>query len=102
MPRSRMRGLRRHWERTEIERQPGCTTVGGGYMARKLFIAVEQPIADCRWSRLSDQPTRITKHRDQHEIAWVCVRTPGKCRAVSEPECAECVYWEADDGALFP
>jgi len=71
-------------------------------MTRKLFIAVEQPIADCRWSLLSDPPTRTTPQRAQYEFAWVCVRTPGKWRAVSEPECAECAYWEADDGTLFP
>jgi hypothetical protein len=71
-------------------------------MARRVFIAVEQPIADCRWSRLSAEPSGLTNTRERHEIGWVCVRVPGNRRAVSEPECAECAYWETDHEALFP
>jgi hypothetical protein len=68
-------------------------------MARRLVIAVEQPIWACRWSRRRHQSNADNEHPATLAGAWVCVRAPDGQRAVSEAECAECAYWEPESGA---
>ena len=58
-------------------------------------IATLQTIWDCHWSRLgrrvlgADEPQQL-------ETLWVCVRR-GQRRCVTEQECEECGFWEAED-----
>ena len=51
---------------------------------------------NCRWNRLGYR-LRGVEERQQPESLWVCVRRPGERCCVTEQECEECGFWEAED-----
>jgi len=59
-------------------------------------IATLQTVWDCHWSRLGRR-VRVVEGRQLPETQWVCVRHPGHRRCVTEQECEECGFWEAED-----
>ena len=56
-------------------------------------VATPQTIWDCRWSRDRRQ---FVEKRQQPESCWVCVRSPGRRRPVTEEACEECGFWEPE------
>jgi hypothetical protein len=59
-------------------------------------IGTLQATWDCRWSRLSRRLHGVGGH-EQPEALWVCVRPPEPRRCVTEEECEQCEFWEAED-----
>ena len=59
-------------------------------------VATLQPIWDCRWSRPGHRLHGV-EQRSQPESLWVCARTPGRLRPVTDEECEECGFWETEE-----
>ena len=56
-------------------------------------IAILHTAWDCRWSR-PDHRLHGVEQRSQPESLWVCARTPGRQRPMTEEECEKCGFWE--------
>ena len=61
-----------------------------------MNIATVQTIWDCRWSRV-DRRHHGVGEQQKPDALWVCVRRPGTRRGVTEQECEQCEFWEAED-----
>ena len=61
-----------------------------------MNIATVQTIWDCRWSRV-DLRHHGVGEQQKPDALWVCVRRPGTRRGVTEQECEQCEFWEAED-----
>ena len=50
---------------------------------------------NCMWVRLGNPAVAIPQP-DQPDDLWLCVRPPCRLRYVTEEQCSECKFWEAD------
>lgn len=50
---------------------------------------------NCRWVRIGDRMVGIPERR-HFDGFWLCLRTSGESRYVTEEECATCQFWVPD------
>ena len=65
-------------------------------MAERLHTA--RTPENCRWTQIRHLPLARAAQR-RSEALWVCVRSPGAQRPVTDRVCAGCEFWEPFDEA---